>query len=178
MIVKKWWNEICIRGKREKPREKPIQTLFLPSWNLHGAKKKKNPHCTYSIPSKSAALVPEFAVEDLPLAELQPRFLCLQWKTCPWAEHSDDDDDVSNTGLSQGMRCDEAPFIEDLWIAWMPADHTWCIITRADENEKNEMSVKKWLNEICGRRGKQDKPQKNIPRLCHETHREGLNSGP
>ena len=30
------------------------------------------------IPSKTATLVPEFAVEDLPLAELQPRFLCLQ----------------------------------------------------------------------------------------------------
>ena len=34
---------------------------------------------TYSIPGKTAALVPEFAVEDLPSAELQPRFLCLQW---------------------------------------------------------------------------------------------------
>ena len=42
---------------------------------------------TYSIPGKTAALVPEFAVEDLPLAELQPRFLSLQWKTCPWAKH-------------------------------------------------------------------------------------------
>ena len=30
------------------------------------------------IPSKTAALVPEFSVEDLPLAELQPRFLHLQ----------------------------------------------------------------------------------------------------
>ena len=33
---------------------------------------------TYSIPSKIAALVPEFAMEDLPSAELQPRSLCLQ----------------------------------------------------------------------------------------------------
>ena len=40
------------------------------------------------IPSKTATLVPEFAVVDLPLAELQPRCLNLQWKTCPWAEHS------------------------------------------------------------------------------------------
>ena len=32
---------------------------------------------TYSIPGKTAALVPEFAVEDLPSAELQPRFLRL-----------------------------------------------------------------------------------------------------
>ena len=29
------------------------------------------------IPNKTAALVPEFAVEDLPSAELQPRFLRL-----------------------------------------------------------------------------------------------------
>ena len=41
-------------------------------------------------PSKTAALVPEFAVEGLPSAELQPRFLRLQWRTCLWAEHSDD----------------------------------------------------------------------------------------
>ena len=43
------------------------------------------------IPGKTAALVPEFAVEDLLSAELQPWFLRLQWRTCPWAEHSDDD---------------------------------------------------------------------------------------
>ena len=42
------------------------------------------------IPSKTANLVPEFAVESMPLdriAALVPNF---QWKTCPWAEHSDD----------------------------------------------------------------------------------------
>ena len=33
---------------------------------------------TYTIPGKTAALVPDFAVEDLPSAELQPRFLRLQ----------------------------------------------------------------------------------------------------
>ena len=33
---------------------------------------------TYSIPGKPAALVPEFAVEDLPSAELHPRYLRLQ----------------------------------------------------------------------------------------------------
>ena len=43
------------------------------------------------IPGKTAALVPEFAVEYLPLAELKPWFLRLQLKTCPWAEQSDDD---------------------------------------------------------------------------------------
>ena len=36
---------------------------------------------------KTAAFVPEFAVEDLLSAELQPRFLRLQWRTCLWAEH-------------------------------------------------------------------------------------------
>ena len=40
------------------------------------------------IPGKTATLVPEFAVEYLPSAELQPRFLRLQWRTCHWAEHS------------------------------------------------------------------------------------------
>ena len=30
---------------------------------------------TYSIPGKAAALVPEFAVDNLTSAELQPRFL-------------------------------------------------------------------------------------------------------
>ena len=35
-------------------------------------------YCTYSIPDKTAALVPEFAVEDLPLAELQRRYLRLE----------------------------------------------------------------------------------------------------
>ena len=48
---------------------------------------------TYSIPGKTAALVIEFTVEDLSSAELQSKFLRLQWKTCPWAEHFDDDDD-------------------------------------------------------------------------------------
>ena len=43
---------------------------------------------TYLISGKTAALVPEFAVEDQPSAELQPRFLSLRRKTCLWAEHS------------------------------------------------------------------------------------------
>ena len=29
MNVEKWWNEICGRGKREKPREKPTQPRFV-----------------------------------------------------------------------------------------------------------------------------------------------------
>ena len=36
MRVEKWWNEICDRGKREKPREKPTQTPFRPPQNPHG----------------------------------------------------------------------------------------------------------------------------------------------
>ena len=35
-------------------------------------------YCTYLTPGKTAALVPEFVVEDLPSAELQPTFLRLQ----------------------------------------------------------------------------------------------------
>ena len=41
---------------------------------------------------KLAALVPEFAVEDLPSEGLEPRFLPLHRRTCPWIEHSDDDE--------------------------------------------------------------------------------------
>ena len=36
MSVEKWWNEICDRGKREKPREKPTLTPFRPPRNPHG----------------------------------------------------------------------------------------------------------------------------------------------
>ena len=34
--MEKWWNEICGRGKWEKPREKPTQTSFRPPRNPHG----------------------------------------------------------------------------------------------------------------------------------------------
>ena len=50
----------------------------------------KLPHLL--IPSKTPTLVPEFAVESLPLvrtANLVPAFAV---KDLPWAEHSDDDD--------------------------------------------------------------------------------------
>ena len=43
-----------------------------------GVRKATGSYRTHSISGKSAALFPEFAVEDLPLAELQPRFLRLQ----------------------------------------------------------------------------------------------------
>ena len=41
-----------------------------------------------TIPGKTVALVSEFSVEDLASEELEPWFLCLQRRTCPWAEHS------------------------------------------------------------------------------------------
>ena len=47
------------------------------------------------IPRKIATLVPQLAVEDPPLRRLQPWCLSLQWKTCPWAEYSDDADDYN-----------------------------------------------------------------------------------
>ena len=53
-------------------------------------RKATGSYCTYSIPGKTAALVPEFAVGNLPSAKLQPKFLHLQWMTCPWAENTDD----------------------------------------------------------------------------------------
>ena len=43
-----------------------------------GVRKATGSYHTYSIRGKTVALVPEFAVEDLPSAELQPRFLRLQ----------------------------------------------------------------------------------------------------
>ena len=46
---------------------------------INGKKVRGRRHLLYLfIPGKTAALVPEFAVEDLPFAELQPGFLCLQ----------------------------------------------------------------------------------------------------
>ena len=41
MSVEKWWNEICGRGKREKPHEKPTQTPFHPPRNPHGVTKTR-----------------------------------------------------------------------------------------------------------------------------------------
>ena len=51
----------------------------------------KLPHL--SIPSKTATLVPKFALEDLPSGRTAPWSLSLQWKTCSWAEYADDDYD-------------------------------------------------------------------------------------
>ena len=57
-----------------------------------GVRKATGSYRTHSIPRKTAVLIPEFTVEALPSAELQPWFLRFQWRICPWAEHSDDDD--------------------------------------------------------------------------------------
>ena len=46
--------------------------------NESGVRKATGSYRTYLIPGKTAALVPEFAVENLSSAELQPRFLRLQ----------------------------------------------------------------------------------------------------
>ena len=47
MSVEKLWNEICGRGKREKPREKPTQTPFRPQRNPHGGTetRTRDPSC-------------------------------------------------------------------------------------------------------------------------------------
>ena len=51
-----------------------------------------------------------------------------------------------------------SPFIECLWIARVPADHTWRSITGAYEmKQMNEMGVEKLWNELC-ERGKREKP--------------------
>ena len=47
-----------------------------------GMRKETGSQRTYSIPGKTAALVPEFAEEDLPSSELQPRYLRLHSRTC------------------------------------------------------------------------------------------------
>ena len=56
------------------------------------------------IPGKTAALVLEFALEDLPSADMQLWFSCLQWRTCPWPEHSDDDDDDDDDDIKSANR--------------------------------------------------------------------------
>ena len=64
-------------------------------------RKAKGRYRTYSIPGKTAALVRESVVDDLPSAELELRFLRLQWRTCPWVERSDDDDFISIQAILQ-----------------------------------------------------------------------------
>ena len=56
------------------------------------------------IPSKTSALVPEFAVEDMLSSEVQPWFLRLQWRICPWSENSDNDDDDDDDETSHELQ--------------------------------------------------------------------------
>ena len=65
-------------------------------WNAKS--NEKLPHLF--IPSKTATLVLEFAVEDRPLAELQHKLLSLQWKTSPWAQHPDVDNNWTKQYIS------------------------------------------------------------------------------
>ena len=56
-----------------------------------GVRKATGSYRIYSILGKTAVLVPKFAVEDLPLAELQPRFimggsLVTKWRACEVGE--------------------------------------------------------------------------------------------
>ena len=78
-----------------------------------GVRKATGSYRTYSISSKTAALAPKFAVEYLPSAELQPMFLCFQWRICLWAEHSDDDDDDDDNDSTEKPRLTEA--VADRW---------------------------------------------------------------
>ena len=59
-----------------------LNFFFLSFYVIFGLyyilRKATGSYRTYSIPDKTVTLVPEFAVEDLPLAELQPTFLRLQ----------------------------------------------------------------------------------------------------
>ena len=64
----------------------PLQIL-----KRNGCGKQQEANAVIKSLVKTDALIPEFAVEDLPSAELQPRFLRLQWRTYHWAEHSFDD---------------------------------------------------------------------------------------
>ena len=85
-VKKKWKNEICGTGKREKPRE-PHGVTERRTRNLIGRRWTINP----------LAIIYIYIYWFLSLqwktclwAELQPWCLNLQWKTCPWAEHTDE----------------------------------------------------------------------------------------
>ena len=107
---------------------------------------------TYSISGKTAAFVPKFAVEGQPSAELQPRFLCLYWMTCPWAEYSDDS--------------------ESQWIVRMPVDHACGAITGAMKRN-GWLRVNGEMKFVIGENGR--RPEKKLPRplfVHHEAHLE------
>ena len=58
--------------------------------------KETGSYCTYSIPGKTAALVPEFVVENLPSTELQPWvLLCSEGPALGQNTAAADDDDCN-----------------------------------------------------------------------------------
>ena len=80
---------------------------------------------------------------------------------------------MSSTGQGREMRRDA--MMPLYWRSVNSKDASWPHLMhhhRGRWNEMNEMSVKKWWNEICGR-GQHEKPrEKNLSRLhfvCHET---------
>ena len=62
------------------------------------------------------------------------------------------------------------------WVPRVPADHAWCIITRADEMKRNgwdECGENGGMIFVVGENGRN--PEKNLPRprfVHHETHME------
>ena len=68
------------------------------------------------VPSETAILVPEFTMETCLCTEMQIWFLHLQWKTCPWAEHSDhDDDDYLTNWLLRNPQVHYRPCVSPHW---------------------------------------------------------------
>ena len=55
-----------------------------------GVRKTTGSYRTYSYPSKTATLVPEFAVEDLPFSRIASLVPEIAVKDQPLAEHTDD----------------------------------------------------------------------------------------
>ena len=87
-------NRVEVVFKKERRREVFSEIENISYWGSEIRKHKKlhtYKHTHTCTQTKSCICL---AVEDLPSAELQPRFLRLQRKTCPWAENSDDNDDV------------------------------------------------------------------------------------
>ena len=102
------WSKTLISGPCDEFRwspEDPVSQIYSPQLHIgapeifeglfrrereNGFRKETGNYFVYSIPAKTAALVPEFAVDDLPSAELQPMFLHLQWRTYSWSEYCDD----------------------------------------------------------------------------------------
>ena len=100
----------------------------------NGVQKAMGIYRTYSIPGKAAALFPLVCGGRLSSAELQPRFPCLQWRTCPWAEHSDDDDDNDDIYVKRNV-----VFLVKIKISFLYLD--WYLLKdSSSKNSPNENS--------------------------------------